>query len=177
LRARRIRAGKPKENRVRWTQWFADSAYDLRLAARLLAKDRAFSLVVIITLALGVGANAAMFSVIEAVLLQPLPFPEAERLVWITENSVTATGRLPMLVGPHLRDWKDRASSFDALSAPLTRDATMRGDERQVRVACVSSSLASIFGIAPVPGRDFLPGEFERAPGARWKRGFLRTIV
>ena len=151
---------------MRWTQWFADSAYDLRLAARMLAKDRAFSLVVITTLALGVGANAAMFSVIEAVLLQPLPFREPERLVWITENSVTATGRLPMLIGPHLRDWKDRASSFDALSALLTGDATMSGEERQVRVACVSSSLFSIFGIAPILGRDFLPGEFNRAPQA-----------
>ena len=148
---------------MRWTGWFADSAYHFRLAARILAKDRAFSLVVIITLALGVGANAAMFSVIEAVLLQPLPFREPERLVWISENNVTATGQLPMLVGRSARLEKSR-DLFDVLSALLTGDATMSGEERQVRIACVSGSLSDIFGIAPVLGRDFLSGEFDQRP-------------
>jgi putative ABC transport system permease protein len=140
---------------------------DLRFAARLFAKDRSFTLVVIMTLALGLGANTAMFSVIEAVLLQPLPYRDPDRLVWITENNVTGNNNLAMLIGGNLEEWQRRASSFEAMSVLLTGDATMNREEAvQVRVACVSQSLARVFGVAPVLGRDFLPGEFERAPQA-----------
>jgi putative ABC transport system permease protein len=151
-------------NRARWIE---ETAQDLRFAVRLLAKDRSFTLVAMITLALGIGANTAMFSAIESVLLQPLPYGTPERMVWIAENSVTGNNNLAMVFGGDLEQWRNRAESFDALSVLLVGDATMRRDEPlQVRVACVSAPITSLFGVAPVSGRDFLPGEFEHAPQA-----------
>lgn len=158
-----------KENcrAARGTRWVEEAAQDLRFAGRLLAKDRSFTLVAVITLALGIGANTAMFSVIESVLLQPLPYPDPDRMVWITENNVTGNNNLAMVFGGDLEEWRSGAKSFDALSVLLTGDATMSGDEPvQVRVACVSEGLTRLFGVAPVIGRDFLPQEFEHAPQA-----------
>ena len=152
---------------ARGTRWVEETAQDLRFAGRLLAKDRSFTLVAVITLALGIGANTAMFSVIESVLLQPLPYRDPDRMVWITENNVTANNNLAMVFGGDLQEWRSRAKSFDALSVLLTGDATMSGDEPvQVRVACLSEGLTRLFGVAPVLGRDFLPQEFEHAPQA-----------
>jgi predicted permease len=144
-----------------------ETVQDLRFAGRLLAKDRSFTLVAVITLALSIGANAAMFSVIESVLLQPLPYRDPDRLAWIAEINVTASSNLAMVVGGDLEEWRSRARSVDALSVLLTGDATMSGEEPlQVRVACLSASVTSLFGVVPVLGRDFLPHEFEHAPQA-----------
>jgi putative ABC transport system permease protein len=152
---------------ARGTRWVEDTAQDLRFAVRLLAKDRAFTLVAVITLALGIGANTAMFSVIESVLLAPLPYRDPERVVWISENNVTGSTNLAMVFAADVEEWRSRATSFDALSVLLTGDATMGGDEPvQVRVACLSESLTRLFGMAPAIGRDFLPADFERAPQA-----------
>jgi hypothetical protein len=95
-------------DRMRRTHWMADVGLDIRFATRLPAKDRWFTLVVAITLALGVGANTAMFSVIQAVLLEPLPYREPDRLVWITEHNVTAGNNLAMLIGGNLEEWRTR---------------------------------------------------------------------
>ena len=152
---------------ARGTRWVEDTPQDLRFAVRLLAKDRAFTLVAVITLALGIGANTAMFSVIESVLLAPLPYRDPERIVWISENNVTGNNNLAMVFAADLEEWRNRATSFDALSVLLTGDATMGGDgPEQVRVACLSESLTHLFGVAPVMGRDFLPEDFEHAPQA-----------
>jgi predicted permease len=152
---------------ARGTRWVEDTVQDLRFALRLLAKDRAFTLVAVITLALGIGANTAMFSVIESVLLAPLPYRDPERIVWISENDVSGNNNLAMVFAADLEEWRSRATSFDALSILLTGDATMGGDEPvQVRVACLSESLTRLFGVAPVIGRDFLPKDFEHAPQA-----------
>lgn len=149
------------------SRWVEETSQDLRFAVRLLAKDRSFTLVAVITLALGIGANTAMFSVIESVLLEPLPYRDPERMVWITENNVRANNELAMVFGGDLEAWRGLAKSFDALSVLLTGDATMGGDEPvQVRVACLSESLTRLFGVAPVIGRDFLPQDFEHAPQA-----------
>lgn len=157
---------------MRRTGWLADVGQDVRFAARLVAKERWFTLVVAITLALGVGANTAMFSVIEAVLLQPLPYRDPDRLVLITENKATANNNLAMLIGSNLEHWQRRSNSFAAMSVLLTGDATISGKEAaQVRVVCLSDNLTHLFGVAPVLGRDFLPQEFEHAPQAPGLRG------
>jgi hypothetical protein len=157
---------------MRRTHWLADVGLDVRFAARLFAKDLWFTLVVVLTLALGVGANTAMFSVIEAVLLQPLPYRDPDRLVFITENNLTANNNLATLLGSNLEKWRKRANSFAALSVLLTGDATISGEEAtQMRVACLSESLTRLFGVAPVLGRDFQPHEFEHAPQAPGLRG------
>jgi putative ABC transport system permease protein len=150
-----------------WTRWIEGTTQDLRFAIRLLAKDRSFTLVAVITLALGIGANTAMFSVVESVLLQPLPYRAPDRIVWIAENNVSAGNNLAMVFGRDLDEWRNRGTSFEALSVLFVGDATMRGEEpSQVRVACLSAPITSLFGVSPFSGRDFLPREFEHAPQA-----------
>jgi hypothetical protein len=140
---------------ARGTRWVEDTVQDLRFALRLLAKDRGFTFVAVITLALGIGANTAMFSVIESVLLAPLPYRDPERLVWISENNVSGNSNLAMVFAADLEEWRSRATSFDGLSVLLTGDATMGGDEpARVRVACVSESLTRLFGVAPARMRQ-----------------------
>lgn len=144
-----------------------DTLQDFRVALRALAKDRRFTLVAVTTLALGIGANAAMFSVVESVLLRPLPYRNPERLVWIAETDSSATSSFPMVVGADLEMWQSQATSFDALTVLLTGDTTLNGDEPQpVRVGCVSAPVGSVFGVMPALGRDFLPQEFHHAPQA-----------
>ena len=152
---------------ARGTRWVDETAQDLRYAFRLLLKDRSFTFVAAATLAIGIGVNTAMFSVIESVLLEPLPYPHPERLVWISERDAAATSSLALVFGDDLEAWRSRSESFAALSVLLTGDATMGADEPvQVRVACLSESLTRVFGVAPVIGRDFLPQDFEHAPQA-----------
>ena len=140
---------------------------DIRFGGRLLIKSPSFTLVAVITLALGIGVNTAMFSVVEAVLLQPLPYSDPDRLVWITEDRVSGTNKLAMIAGGDLTEWRARATSFDAVSLLLGADVNMNGAEPvTVRVACVSEGVTRLFGVAPVLGRDFLPQEFEHAPAA-----------
>src|SRR6266581_1448523 len=89
-------------------------ASDLRYAFRTLAKSRGFTIVAVLTLALGIGANAAIFSVVDAVLLRPLPFPDPDRLVLLWEK----TRDLPtmMVAYPDYKDWRDQTDVFDGLT-------------------------------------------------------------
>jgi putative ABC transport system permease protein len=147
--------------------WIEETVRDVRLAGRRLVREPSFTTVVVLTLALGIGANTAMFSVIQAVLLTPLPFRDPERVVWIAENSVSNGNTLTMVFGGDFQEWRSRARSFDGLSVLLAGDATVSGEEPfQVRVVCVSESLSRIFGVAPVFGRDFLSEELVQAPQA-----------
>jgi putative ABC transport system permease protein len=86
---------------------------DLRFGARMLLKQRRFTAVAIITLALGIGATTAIFSVVDAVLLRPLPFPEADRLVYLRE--VNASGEEKGVAEPNFEDIEARSQSFTAL--------------------------------------------------------------
>jgi hypothetical protein len=79
--------------------WLEQAGRDVRISGRLLIKDAAFATVTIITLALAIGANTAMFSVIDSVLRQPLPYRNPERMAWITENRLSGTNRLAMVIG------------------------------------------------------------------------------
>jgi hypothetical protein len=83
--------GDPRPKR-----WLDEIVQDLKFAARLLTRDPSFTVVAVITLALGIGVNTAMFSVVEAVLLQPLPYRNPDRMVWITEDSVSGQNKLAM---------------------------------------------------------------------------------
>jgi len=86
---------------------------DLRYAVRMLWRAPAFSLAAVITVALGIGANTAIFSIVNALLLEPLPFPDADRLVRILE--VSENGRLWWPSYPNARDWREHARVFEAV--------------------------------------------------------------
>jgi putative ABC transport system permease protein len=149
------------------SRWLEEVSRDIRISGRLLIKDAAFTTVTIITLALAIGANTAMFSVIQSVLRQPLPYRDPERMVWITENTVSGASTLAMVIGSDLEQWRNGVKAFETLSVLLTTDAMLAGEEpTQVRIACVSAGVTALFGVSPVMGRDFRPEEFAQAPAA-----------
>ncbi|HSC26159.1 MAG TPA: ABC transporter permease, partial [Vicinamibacterales bacterium] len=140
---------------------------DLRYAWRGLRKAPWLTAVVTITLALGIGANTAIFSVVHAMLLKPLPYREADRLafIWLDRTSTSATmsglgyPRGPMS-GPDLRDLRERTRTFDAFGgiwASGTIALTEGGEPEQLRGALVTTNFFDVLGVTPALGRSFRP--------------------
>ena len=141
---------------------------DLRLAARALLKSRGFTSIAVLTLALGIGASASIFSVVDAVLVHPLPFEDAERLVVMWQRDLkTGTPVVEISYG-EFQDWTAAARSFDSLAAMTATNfrvnLTGRGEPRSLEGAAVSGDFFDILGVRPVAGRTFRPDE--DAPGA-----------
>ncbi|MGE3526179.1 MAG: ABC transporter permease, partial [Gemmatimonadales bacterium] len=136
---------------------------DLRYAVRLLARAPGFALVAILTLALGIGANTAIFSLIHGVLLQPLPYADPGRLVRIYEVSPRGNDRNVVSDGSFL-DWQNRSSTFTALGAhrwPYGVALTGEGTPRQVQVVDLTPSLMELLGVPAERGRSLGPGDAE----------------
>jgi predicted permease len=133
---------------------------DLRYALRLLLKSPGFTTVAVLTLALGIGAVTAMFSVITAVLLRPLPFPQPERVVAAGPRS-PRTGQLNSASAPDFFDYRSRSHSFEQLAAYNESDMTLTGsgDPLHVRGVLVSAGFFEALGIQPELGRFFRPEE------------------
>jgi predicted permease len=135
---------------------------DLRYGVRVLLKAPGFATVAILTLALGIGANSAMFSIVNGVLRRGLPFPAPERLVMV----YTSSPQFPRMSTSYLNflDWSGRARSFEALSAFRTDslNLTGQGQPDRVRVAMVSAPFFDLLGLKPVIGRTFTPDEDRR---------------
>ena len=133
---------------------------DLRYALRQLRKSPGFAVVAVTTLALGIGANSAIFSVIDAVLLRPLPFHDPSRLVAV---KTTEPGRLDNIgvSYPAFLDWRSRNHVLDGISAFRVDDFTITGRAEPAHLtgAVVSANMFSVLGVAPVIGRDFVPAE------------------
>ena len=129
---------------------------DLRYAFRTLIKNPGFATVAVLTLALGIGANTAVFSVIDSVVLRPLPFANANRLVWI--NGKFALSDLADVSPPDFRDYRTSNQSFDRVVA-LGNDpspSNLSGDRsEQVLVSTVTANFFEALGITPLAGRDF----------------------
>ena len=129
---------------------------EVRLAARSLAKSPGFSLLALVTLALGIGANTATFSVVNAVLLKRLPYPQPERLVEVKE--VGRLGGEMNAAWPNFRDWQEhgrKSHHFDSLAAYAAYPATVLGGERPVvaQIAVISRDFFSVLGVHPRLGR------------------------
>src|SRR5689334_103761 len=134
---------------------------DLRFGMRMLAKNPSFALIAVLTLALGIGANTAIFSVINAVLLQPLPFADAGRLVTVWNVNTKQGGDGFDVSYPDFNDWRAQQQSFDRLAAFRTRDLTLTGVGEAVRLrgATATSDLFPLLGVTPRLGRVFTPEE------------------
>src|ERR1017187_3932357 len=132
---------------------------DFRFASRMMAKHRGFTLIIIITLGVGIGANVALFSVIHAVLLQPLPYGQPDQLVKIWEKRA----RLPKgrVSWADYADWKNQSRAFEGTAAYRTGDfnLTGTGDPEQLQGASVSASLFSLLRVSPQFGRNFSADE------------------
>jgi len=136
----------------------------LRYAFRTLVKNPAFSAVAIAALALGIGANAAIFSVVNTVLLQPLPYPEPERLMRLCRQYPNGQGCAISI--PKFMTWR-RAQSFDGMTAYdfAGPGLNLSGGDRpeQVRGIHVSADYFRVFGTSPAIGRTFAPTKIVQA--------------
>jgi putative ABC transport system permease protein len=136
---------------------------DVRFALRQMAKRPGFTLVVVLTMALGIGANAAIFSVLDAVLLRPLPFPEPQRLikVWSRFTGIGMPNDQNWVSAPEFRDYQQLNSSFSDLAAMGVGafNLGVKGSPVRVVGAAVSPSLFGMLGAQPMLGRTFLPEE------------------
>jgi putative ABC transport system permease protein len=134
---------------------------DVRYGARTLRKSPAFTAVAVLALALGVGANTAIFSVVKAVLLSPLPYPESGRLLWLREVNPSNGILDEPASAPNFNDWRTQARSFEGVAAFTDAAMTLTGEGEPERVPCVvaSANFFSVLGVAPALGRGFLPEE------------------
>lgn len=138
---------------------------DLRYAFRGLRKSQGFSAIAVITLALGIGANTAMFSVIDAVLLRPLPYPDSDNLVQIYETD-TVHGSTKRPVSPYnFADWQKQTSAFQAMAAYEFDSFSYRSGNVAERMSgvMVTPDFFRVLGVAPALGRDFGPGDDDPA--------------
>ncbi len=128
---------------------------DLKYAARVLAKSPGFVVIAVLTLALGIGANTALFSIVNGVLLRPLPYPRPSELVVISET--TQNFESSSISYPNFLDWQRTNSSFASIAAYKEDDysITGAGEAERVRVGMVSKGLFEILGVSPVQGRTF----------------------
>src|SRR6185369_15732901 len=121
---------------------------DVRFAWRGLRRSPGFAAVAILTLALGIGANTAIFSVVRAMLIAPLPFHESSRLVFVWSDMTTSGYPRAPLSGPELQDLRDRSTLFTGFGAiwATTAALTGDGDPEQLRIALVTTNFFSVLG-------------------------------
>src|SRR5215467_15086797 len=137
---------------------------DMRFSLRTLRRNRAFSAAAIVVLTLGIGANTAIFSVVNAVLLRPLPFDDPSRIlqVWHVPPAKSFPGMTMFSVSPaNYLDWHIQSSSFEQMAAYGFRSFTVGGVERPeaLQAGAVASDFFPLLRVAPVLGRTFTPDE------------------
>jgi predicted permease len=160
-------------------RWLGEFSEDVRYGARVLRKNLGFTAAAVLTLALGIGANTALFSVVNGVLFNPLPYPDAEQLVTIHESKPNFdTGSISF---PNFRDWRKDNTTFSQMAATRGYAFTLTGlgEAEQAQAQFVSTDLFPMLGVKPVAWRLFVEGEddFDRTPIALisadfWSRKF-----
>jgi predicted permease len=131
---------------------------DAQFAIRQLRKNSGFAIVTILTLGLGIGATTAIFSLVNAVLLRPLPFPEQDRLMWLKQQDHSLPGVVPeSLSYPDYFDWREQNHTFSGMASyeggGVTLDAG--GESQRLDAQMVSANFFQVLGVAPMLGRDF----------------------
>jgi putative ABC transport system permease protein len=137
-----------------------DLWHDFRFGLRMVIKNPVFTIVIVLTLALGIGANTAIFSIVNAVLLRPFPFDAPERLVILRESVAAGEGFSPSY--PNYVDWRAQNTVCSSMAAVRTDESfnfTDAGDPERLQGRLVTSEFFSTLGIKPLVGRDFLADE------------------
>ena len=166
---------------IRMGRFLEDFAKDLRFALRTLAKFPGFTAAAVLTLALGIGANTAIFSVLNAVVLQPLPYSRPDQLVQLWEDPSGKSSGRNSVSGGVFADWRDQSQSFQQISALWGIEGNLTGGDQPERLkgAQVSADFFDLLRIRPILGRTYLPEEGQ--PGheqvvilnhALWQRRF-----
>jgi predicted permease len=143
------------------TNFIGDVAQDLRYALRMLVKNLGFAIVAIVALALGIGANSAIFSVVNTVLLRPLPFKEPGQLVMVWDNNSHLGFPRDTPTPANFLDWRRQNTVFHGMAAIATRSFNLTGAGEPERLDCdrVSADLFDLLGVQPVVGRNFVAAE------------------
>src|SRR6185503_5740072 len=149
------------------SNFFADLMHDLRYAARLQRKNPGFTIVAVIALALGIGANTAIFSVVNTVLLRPLPYKDPERLVMVWEDASTHGYPRDTPAAANFVDWRDQSQVFEGMAAiaDTSFNLTGSGDPERLEGRRVSANMFPLLGVDPQIGRVFTAAEDQ--PGAQ----------
>jgi putative ABC transport system permease protein len=164
---------------------FGDLWQDLRYGLRMLVKNPGFTIVAVLALALGIGANSAIFSVVNTVLLRPLPYKDPERLVMVWEDATKHGYPRDTPAAANYIDWRDQNQVFEGMAAlaDLSFNLTGIGEPERIDGRRVSANLFSLLGVEPQLGRAFSPEEDQ--PGASrvvimshglWQRRFGSDI-
>ncbi|HYK10402.1 MAG TPA: ABC transporter permease [Gemmatimonadales bacterium] len=152
-----------EQSRDAWgTRWLDSLSQDLRYGVRTLLKVPGFTIVAVLTLALAIGANTAVFSVMNGVLLQPLPFPHQDRILFLYERSRTGDLRGPSY--PTFLDWQSQGSAFSSMAFVSGRGTriTMPDGVEPALISFVSPDFFEVLGEQPYRGRLFSPEELEQ---------------
>jgi predicted permease len=148
-----------ERGREAWIWPLAEGLWaDAKYAVRQLAKNSGFSVTAILTLALGIGATTAMFSLVHAVLLRPLPFLEQDRLMWLAMQDHSLPGIVPeSLSYPDYFDWRAQNHTFTGMASYRDGGATLEvnGESQRLDDEVVSANFFQVLGVAPMLGRDF----------------------
>ena len=130
---------------------------DLRYGGRVIRKNPALSLTIVITVALGIGANATIFGVINAVLLEPLPYKDPDRLVRLWQSNPSQNQLEGLVSAPNFLDWQTQQTTFEQLAALefATFNLTGSGEPQRVAAARITANLIPTLGVAPALGRNF----------------------
>ena len=159
-RQARLALGGPEQVKeecrdARGTRWLEDLWQDFRYAARTLRRRPGFTAVAIITLALGIGASTAIFSAVNPILFEPLPYPQAARIMMIWDRG--ADGSRAYVTFGTFREVQQRSRSFEALAATKACQPTLTGaaDPERLDGQCVSADYFRVLGVRPALGRDF----------------------
>jgi predicted permease len=153
--------GRQREKRWKRRELMHDMMQDVRYAMRSLKRSPSFALIAVLTLGLGIGATTAIFTVVNAVVLRPLPFEDPDRLFLIWErNEIDGVDR-DSPSPPNFLDWREAATSFTAMAAWNDGSLTMTGTDRPEVLTAIgaTSNFFEVFGVRPILGRTFAEGE------------------
>jgi putative ABC transport system permease protein len=178
---RPVRREPVEQGTPRRMNMFGDLWQDLRYGLRMLLKNPGFTIVAVIALALGIGANSAIFSVVNTVLLSPLPYKEPERLVMVWEDRSARGFPRDTPAAANYIDWRDQNQVFESMAAIANESFNLTGvgEPERIEGRRVSASLFPLLGVEPQLGRAFLPEE-DKPGGGRvvlmshglWQRRF-----
>src|SRR6267154_2435753 len=166
---------------MRQVSWLEDFLQDLRYAARMLRRHPGFAAVVVLTLALEIGANTVIFSVMDGILLEPLPYGDAQRLVLVWENNLRRGNPRNVVSPPNFLDWRAQNRVFSGMSyvSDLRGNLTGNGEPEQIVTQYVSVNFFSVLDAHPILGLGFTPENGEDGKDnvavlsyALWKRRF-----
>src|ERR687891_526920 len=159
---------KEEARAARGVSWFEELVQDLRYGTRTLLKNPGFAALAVLTLGLGIGANTAIFSVIDGVLLKPLPYANGDRLVLIQQQTPLARQQNFPVSITELYDYRKQLASFDGIVEfhQMSFDLLRRGEPDRVATGVVSPNFFAALGIKPIIGRDFVDTDDDQGADA-----------